>query len=82
MKQKLVSLPRYYVTHFINCCAPGDCPLPKFVDVTDMYVKVRVSDPDLSAIRQKAMKDRENHPSSTVRKSAQRTLDKLEQAGA
>lgn len=79
MKPKLISLPRYYVTHFINVCEIGDCPLPDFVEVTDMYVKVRSVDVNLGPISKSAEKDMITHPSPTVRKSAQRTYEKIKE---
>lgn len=80
MKSKLISLPRYYVTHFINSCPIGDCPLPDFVEVTDMYVKVHVNDDKLEPLWDSATKDAEFHGSPTVRKSALRTFEKIRDA--
>lgn len=80
MKPKTISLPRYYVTYFINCHAPGFCPLPRFVEVTDMYVKVLLDDPKLTSLYNRAEWDASNAINSTVKKSAQRTLEKLDSA--
>lgn len=79
---KTVLLPKYFVTYHVNMYDAGYAPLPKFMEVTENFVRVYVdpADQGLAKIASNAAFSSQSS-NSVVRKSARRTVDRLVLAG-